>query len=74
MTLLEQALLEIVTVFESLHIDYMVVGGIANAVWGEPRATVDVDVTIAVNEQMMADTINQLGQRAHIAVGGFLGT
>lgn len=39
MTLLERAVVEVATALESLKIDYMVVGGIANAVWGEPRAS-----------------------------------
>jgi len=26
----------------------MVVGGMANAVWGEPRATLDIDITIRI--------------------------
>jgi len=42
------AVVEVATALESLKIDYMVVGGIANAVWGEPRATIDVDVTVVV--------------------------
>ena len=28
----------------------MVIGGMANAVWGQPRATLDIDVTIWVDE------------------------
>ena len=48
MTLLERAVVEIATALESMKIDYIVVGGIANAVWGEPRATIDVDVTVLV--------------------------
>src|SRR6266545_2094552 len=50
MTLLDRAVHEISSVLESLHIPYMVIGGIANAIWGEPRATVDVDVTVSVSE------------------------
>lgn len=68
MTALERAIVEIVGVLEALNIDYMLIGGIANAVWGEPRATVDVDVTITVDEESLADTIAQLGQRLQIAV------
>ncbi len=29
----------------------MVIGGMANAVWGEPRATLDIDVTIWFDEK-----------------------
>jgi hypothetical protein len=42
MTALDRAIDAITRVLDSLHIDYAVVGGIANAVWGEPRATIDV--------------------------------
>jgi hypothetical protein len=69
MTPLEHALVEIVTVLETLNIDYMVVGGIANAVWGEPRSTVDVDVTIVVDETKVPETVAAIGQRVRVAVG-----
>ena len=29
----------------------MVVGGLANAVWGEPRVTLDIDVTVWVEDR-----------------------
>ena len=50
MTPLDHAVRDITRVLESLRIAYAIIGGIANAVWGEPRATIDVDVTIAVDE------------------------
>lgn len=42
---------DITVALESLQIDYAIVGGIANAIWGEPRATIDVDVTVSANEE-----------------------
>src|SRR5688572_3028616 len=57
MTSLDRAILAITQVLESLHIEYAIVGGIANAVWGEPRATIDVDVTISVDEGRLDSTI-----------------
>lgn len=27
----------------------MIIGGLANAVWGEPRATLDIDATISAD-------------------------
>jgi len=68
MTVLEQALAEIVALLERLQIDYMVIGGIANAVWGEPRATVDVDVTVAVDEDAIPNTVDQISRRIRLAV------
>ena len=46
MTLQEQALVTICHVLEGGGIPYMVIGGLANAVWGEPRATLDIDITV----------------------------
>ena len=38
----------------------MIVGGIANAVWGEPRATIDVDVTVSVENPDLSTAIADL--------------
>jgi hypothetical protein len=46
----EAALIAIAERLESLGIPYMVIGGMANVVWGEPRTTLDVNVTIWVDE------------------------
>jgi hypothetical protein len=62
MTPLDRAIQAITEVLESLHIEYAIVGGIANAVWGEPRATIDVDVTIAVEDSELGDTIQAIGR------------
>jgi hypothetical protein len=47
MTALERAVVDIAAALESLRIEYRIIGGIANAILGEPRATIDVDVTVA---------------------------
>jgi hypothetical protein len=60
MTLLERAVVEIAAALESMKIDYIIVGGIANAVWGEPRATIDVDVTVVVENPELAAAIARL--------------
>jgi hypothetical protein len=46
MTPLDHAVRDITLALESLGIPY-IIGGIANAVRVEPRATIDVDVTVA---------------------------
>ena len=51
MTAQEAALVSISERLETLRVPYMVIGGMANAVWGEPRATLDVDVTVWVDEE-----------------------
>jgi hypothetical protein len=38
MTPLARAVGDVTRLLESLNIEYAIVGGIANAVWGEPRA------------------------------------
>jgi hypothetical protein len=68
MTLLERAVVEIAAALESMRIDYMIVGGIANAVWGEPRATIDVDVTVAVEHPGLSAAIAGLGRLFNTSV------
>ena len=43
MTILEAALLEVTALLDELHLSYMLIGGLAVAEWGEPRATLDAD-------------------------------
>src|SRR4029077_19564394 len=63
MTPLERAIHAIAQVLDSLHIDYAIIGGIANAVWGEARATIDVDVTIAVEPADLPGTVRAIATR-----------
>jgi hypothetical protein len=44
---------------DRLRFPYMVIGGVAVTVWGEPRLTQDVDVTIATSSNE-TETIDQL--------------
>jgi hypothetical protein len=46
MTPLEAAVVELTAVLDRLGIPCALIGGLAIAVWGEPRATVDVDLTL----------------------------
>jgi hypothetical protein len=46
MTAQQQALSDLCRALEETGVPYMLVGGQANAVWGEPRATLDIDVTV----------------------------
>ncbi len=41
----------------------MVIGGLANAVWGVPRATLDIDLTLWVEEPAIANVIRSLCSR-----------
>lgn len=40
----------------------MVIGGMANAVWGEPRATLDIDITIWIEDARINRLIQSLAQ------------
>jgi len=42
----ENALSDITALFDRHEISYMVIGGLANARWGRPRATLDIDITV----------------------------
>lgn len=42
----ENALRNITAIFNRHDIAYMVIGGLANARWGHPRATLDIDITV----------------------------
>ena len=68
MTPLDRAVHDITTVLESLQIEYAIVGGIANAIWGEPRATIAVDVTVSVDEERLPATVPALAERFRPAV------
>ena len=48
MSRLEAALLEVSAILDELRIPYMLIGGLAVAQWEEPRATLDIDITIWV--------------------------
>lgn len=61
MTLQEKALLDLARCLEEHRIAYMIIGGIANAAWGEPRSTLDIDVTIAAEPTEVVEIANALG-------------
>lgn len=57
MNLLNEALIKLSQLLSKNKIPYMVIGGMANAVWGHPRATIDIDVTIWVDENDIEESI-----------------
>lgn len=63
MTAQEAALIEVAHALAESRVDYMVIGGMANIVWGEPRATLDVDITVWVEEPQLAGVIGALVSR-----------
>ncbi len=63
MTELERALAEAAAIFDQENIPYMVIGGVAVIIWGNTRATIDIDVTVWVEEDALEPTIMRLSQR-----------
>jgi len=59
---LEDALRSVVSVLEEQKLPYMLIGGMANLIWGEPRTTQDIDVTVRVEPSALVDTVAQLSQ------------
>ncbi|HKZ53988.1 MAG TPA: nucleotidyltransferase [Anaerolineales bacterium] len=50
-----EALRLVVDFLEDKKLPYMVIGGLANAVWGEPRLTRDADFKVSIGELALAD-------------------
>ncbi len=66
MTSLERAVATLARFLEERRIPYMLIGGIANLVWGEPRATLDVDASVLVDETGWPAFIKELGPAFHL--------
>ena len=63
MTQLEGALVEITTILDQLRVPYMLIGGLAVSLWGEPRATLDVDLSLWVEPANLSSTVSALCAR-----------
>lgn len=68
MNALERALLRVAQLLNAEEIPYMVIGGVANLVWGVPRATVDVDITVWVEEDQVPSFIETLRENVRLLV------
>ena len=63
MTQLERALVEITVLLDELDVPYMLIGGLAVSLWGEPRATLDVDLSLWVESANFEPTLSALCAR-----------
>lgn len=63
MSIAEEALLEMAALLDELRLPYMLIGGVAVGLWGEARATLDVDFTIWVEPEQFESTIQTLAAR-----------
>src|SRR4030043_2095360 len=43
-----QSLKEVCSFLDEAVVEYMLIGGLAVGIWGEPRATVDIDFLVAI--------------------------
>jgi predicted nucleotidyltransferase len=59
---LTKALQHLKGFLEKEGIPYMIIGGVANAVWGRPRATYDVDLKVILGERSIAEFGEHVGQ------------
>ena len=68
MTPLESALVEVTGFLDDLRVPHMLIGGLAVALWGEPRTTLDVDLSLWIEpdqfETTFARFLDRFGKRA----------
>ena len=60
MNVLERAVGSLARFLDEQEVPYMLIGGIANLVWGEPRSTLDVDASVLVEESAWPKLIKAL--------------
>lgn len=63
---LAAGLAELTGALEEYQTPYMVIGGLAVLVWGEPRTTQDTDVTVGVPEERLSDFLAFMSQRLSV--------
>ena len=63
MTELESALVEVASLLDEMGLPYMLIGGLAVALWGEPRATLDVDLSVWVDPAEFDETVRKIAAR-----------
>jgi len=67
------ALREVKEFLDRHHLRYIVIGGVANLIWGQPRATQDADFKVMLDQHTIADIVALLGSRFRFRVAGPLG-
>ena len=68
MTEQERALLRLAAFLDQQEIPYVVIGGLAVAVWGEARSTLDIDSSIWVPEERVESFIVEVGRDFELLV------
>ncbi len=60
MKIVEQAAWEVHQILTDLQLPYAIIGGAAVQVWGEPRYTKDIDLTVLAPRELMSEVIEQI--------------
>jgi hypothetical protein len=68
MTTQERALVGVAEFLERENVPYMVIGGMANIIWGEPRATLDIDVTVWVPQPQLPSFVSRVRESYTVLV------
>ncbi len=63
-----EALTEVSEFLDQNGIRHMVIGGIANAVWGRPRATRDADFKVLLDERTISELVSIVETRFRFRV------
>ena len=66
LTRLAGALAQVTQLLNQLQVPYMVIGGVANLVWGNPRTTQDVDITVSIPDTNLDQVIEVLGRNLRV--------
>jgi hypothetical protein len=62
------ALHEVTEFLDQHQLGYLVLGGVANAIWGRPRATQDADFKVLVGERTIRELVILIGSRFEFRV------
>lgn len=65
---LERGVGEVASILESLSLPYMLIGGLAVSVWGEPRSTLDSDWVVWTEPEELAATVENISRRLKVLV------
>ncbi len=63
-----EALREVKEFLDRHHVPHLVLGGIANAIWGRPRATQDADFKVIPGERTIGEFVTLVGSQFRFRV------
>lgn len=68
LTHLEKSLVEVSKFLKKMHVPHMVIGGVANLFWGNPRTTQDIDITIQIPDSRIDDLLKVAVKKFEVLV------